>query len=318
MWMRKFRLELDGPEVRFRAEDYRMDFTYFEYFKVGSLTNMADTFDLQIFNLSVETYKSLISDKEVRIKFYAGYGDADALDLVFEGIVTNVTGRRSLPEHITTLYCIPRGLAKANKKVSYVGSREDTIGSVIEGVASQLGLNVKYEGVEDIMSTPYMSKTVQGIGINQLIQLGEEFSFMPRVEDLELRIIAVPDANSVNGLRTVHHLRAELMRGSPVASVAKMEIPYAFNTKIRTGEVIDTSVLLGSRTSSVSGGYAAIVDVSGLGSGTLHYADGLHRWAIVPKYQVMQATHEGSNYTTKYISHYSCATYINSKKGGVS
>ncbi|NRA49461.1 MAG: hypothetical protein HRU12_10050 [Phaeodactylibacter sp.] len=295
-----------------------MDFRYNEYFATGDLTNMADTFDIDIFNLSTDSYKALISEDEVQIKFYTGYGDEGELSLAFEGIVSNVTGRRQIPEHITTLWCIPKGLAKVEKSISYQGTREDTLSSVLDGIGGLLGLTVKYEGVDDLVDVPYRAKTIEGKAIDQIVEMGNQFYFMPRVEGDELRIITLPEDGRIDRLTTVHHLRAELIRGVPKASVAKLSIPYAFNTVIRTGEVIDTGILEGEQNNSVTGGIGdpnGITDVSGLGKGSLHYADTLYKWAIQTKYQIVSAAHSGSNYTDTYISQYECVAYVPNTKG---
>ena len=319
MWGRKFKLELSGANVSATFTDFRMDFRYNEYFSANGLTNMADVFDVDIYNLSTDTYKSLISDTEVTIKFSVGYADEDELSLAFEGIVANVVGRRQIPEHITTLYCIPKGLAKASKSVSYQGAREDTLATVVDGIAAELGLTASYEGVEDVVEIPYRAMTIEGNGIEKLVEIGEQFYFMPRVEEEKLRIISLPEKGSIEKLKVVHKLKAVLMRGIPKASVAKLSIPYAFNTVIKTGEVIDTSTLEGDKNNSVTGGIGdpnGITDVSGLGVGSLHYADSLYKWAIQNKYQIISAMHEGSNYEEKFVSNYECVAYIDNQKGG--
>tara|TARA_R110000850_G_scaffold25099_2_gene72720 strand:- start:474 stop:1448 length:975 start_codon:yes stop_codon:yes gene_type:complete len=318
MWIRKFRLELSGSDVSETFTELRMDFRYNEYFAVGALDNMADTFDIDIFNLSTDRYKALISNNEIKAKFFTGYGDESELSLAFEGVVVNVTGRRKIPEHITTVYCIPQGLALANKPVGYKGTKEDKLSSVIEALAGEIGLSVTYEGLDDVKDEPYRGKTIQGNGIATLIELGKQFYFRPRIEGKELRLIAVPQEGTVEKIKTVHTLDAELIRGVPRASVAKLSIPYAFNTKIRTGEVIDTTTVKGSKNNSLTGGIGdpnGITDVSGLGKGSLHYSDTLHKWAIQAKYQIVSATHSGSNYTETYVSNYECVAYIGNQKG---
>lgn len=319
MWMRKFRLEISGDIEKVFTE-HRIDFRYNEYFALGDLTNMADTFDVDIFNLSTENFNYLKSGDEVNVKFYTGYEDEGTLDLAFEGIVTNVTGRRSIPEHITTLWCIPKGLANTNKSISYKGTREDTLGSVLTNIADSLSLRIKFEGVEDILDEPYRAKTIEGIGIEELVTIGKQFKFMPRVQDSNLRIIATPEEGSINKLKTVRQLQANLMRGVPKASVSKLSIPYAFNTTISTGDVIDATILLGdvntnTPNSTGIGVPNGITNVAGLGKGSLHYSDTLYKWAIRDKYQIVSAVHYGSNYTKDFISNYECVAYIDSKKG---
>lgn len=317
MWIRKFRLELTGGVTK-TFKDLRMDFIYHEIFSLGDLTNQADTFDIEVFNLSVSSFKELVTKDEVRIKFYAGYGDEAELDLVFEGVVVNVIGRRAIPEHITTLYCIPKGLAKANKKIKVIGSREDTVRTFVDKMAAELGLSTEFEAVDDVIDIPYRAKTAHGVGITELTELGKQFYFMPRLESDKLRIITLPEAGKIEKINTVHVLEAELIRGVPRASVDKLTIPYAMNTRIRTGDVIDTTQLRGSINNSLTGGIGdpnGIIDVSGLGKGSLHYSDTIYKWAILPKYQIIYALHKGSNYTDEYVSQYQCETYINNQKG---
>ena len=319
MWIRKFRLELSGSGVNETFTELRMDFRYNEYFAVGDLDNMADTFDIDIFNLSTERYKSLINENEVMAKFYTGYGDEADLSLAFEGVVVNVTGRRKIPEHITTIYCIPRGLSKAIYPVGYKGAREDTLGTVLGGLAEELGLTLSFEGVD--RETPYRGKTIEGNGIKAITEIGKQFYFRPRVEGDELRIIATPQEGTIDSIAKVHQLDAELIRGVPKASAAKISIPYAFNTVIRTGEVIDTTTVRGTKNNNLTGGIddpTGITDVAGIGKASLHYAEAIHKWAVVAKYQIVSASHSGSNYTDTFVSNYECVSYTFNQKGGVS
>ena len=318
MWIRKFRLELSGSGVNETFTELRMDFRYNEYFAVGGLDNMADTFDIDIFNLSTERYKSLISENEVRVKFYTGYGDEADLSLAFEGVVANVTGRRKIPEHITTIYCIPRGLSKAVYPVGYKGIREDTLGTVLTALATELELElpVSFEGVD--RETPYRGKTIEGSGIKAIVEIGKEFYFRPRVEDDTLRIIATPQEGTIDSIAKVHTLDAELIRGVPKASAAKLSIPYAFNTVIRTGEVIDTTTVRGTKNNNLTGGIddpTGITDVAGIGKASLHYAEAIHKWAVTAKYQIVSASHSGSNYTDTFVSNYECVSYTFNQKG---
>ena len=317
MWIRKFRLELTGGATA-TYKELRMDFRYNEFFAVGDLTNMADTFDIDIFNLSADSFAALQSKDEIQLKRYTGYGDEDELSLAFEGIVSNVIGRRRIPEHITTLYCIPLGLAKGVKPVSFKGSREDTLEDVLGALGTELKLKIKFAGVKDIIKEFYRSKTIQGIGLEELVAIGKQFYFMPRVEKDELRIITLPEEGRVDKIKTIHKLEAQLIRGTPKASVAKLSIPYAFNTVIKTGDAIDVSEFKEDKNNRVTNGIGTpngITDVSGLGKGSLHYSDTLYKWAIQTKYQIISAVHSGSNYTDNYITQYECVVYVPNKKG---
>ena len=317
MWIRKFRLELTGGAT-VTYKELRMDFRYNEFFAVGDLTNMADTFDIDIFNLSNPSFSALQTEEEIQVRFYTGYGDEDELSLAFEGVVSNVIGRRRIPEHITTLYCIPIGLAKVNKSISIQGTRKDTLKDVLDGFGTALGLVTKYEGVDDLIEVPYRAKTIEGPAINELIAIGKQFYFMPRVENDELRIITLPEEGRLDKIKTVHKLKAQLIRGTPKASVAKLSIPYAFNTVIKTGEAIDVSEFSDAKNNTKTNGIGTpngITDASGLGKGSLHYADTLYKWAIQPKYQIISAVHSGSNYTDNYITQYECVVYVPNKKG---
>lgn len=320
MWIRDFRLEVNvGNRPTQVFSKLRMDFRYQEILRLVEKYNMADTFELDIYNLSVDSFNTLNSKEEVLIKFYTGYLDNNELDLVFEGKVVNVIGRRAIPEYITTLYCIPKGLGKAIKPCSYQGKREDTLKSVLDSLASILELKPNYMGLEDVIDIPYRAKTIEGIGIEEINKIGNQFYFAPRVEGDELRYIALPESGSDSKVKIVHQLHAELIRGIPKASVSKISIPYAFNTRIKTGEIIDTSKLIGieNKGSSITGGVGlpnGITDVSGLGKGSLHYSDTIHKWAIQQNYQIMFANHSGSNYTDQYISHYDCQAYIGNRK----
>lgn len=321
MWMRDFRLEVNvGNRPTQVFHKLRMDFRYQEILRVNEKYNMADTFELDIYNLGVDSFNTLNSKEEVLIKFYTGYLDNDKLDLVFEGKVINVVGRRSIPEYITTLFCIPKGLGKAIKTCSFQGKREDTLEDVLDSMARILKLKPNYMGLEDVLDIPYRAKTIEGVGIEEINKIGNQFYFAPRVEGDELRYITLPESGSASKIKITHTLKAELIRGIPKASVAMINIPYAFNTRIKTGELIDTSKLIGkdNKGSSITGGIGnpnGIADVAGLGKGSLHYSDTLYKWAIQQKYQIQFANHSGSNYTDQYISNYECAVYTGNKKG---
>ena len=320
MWIRKFRLEVTVkglPTIVY--EDLRMDFRYNELFSVGEKTNMANTFDIDIYNLSVASHKALVSTDKVQVKFYAGYQDTDKLDLVFNGIAHNVTGRRALPEYITTLHCIPIGLAQASKSISYKGKREDTVRDVILGIAKQLGIkSISYEGTKQMVSEDAPSHTITGNGIAELIAFSKTYFFLPIIEDSHLRITALPEANKISTLKS-HKLNAELLRGIPEVTTAWLSIPYSFNRKFKVGEAIDVTELLGKRTNALEGTGigepSGVFNLSGIDSRALHYSSSIRDWAMKDKYQIMGIYHAGSNYTDQFISYYNCVCYAPNLKG---
>ena len=322
MFNRKFRLELSGTDAPIKSiEELRMDFQYKQHLYMDDKSNMADTFVLEVYNLSVESFKAMTTNKQLDIRFYAGYEDGDKLDLVFEGVVTNVTGMRRIPEHITTLWCIPKGLSKAIKTVSVTTGRGDTVKTMLEKIATSLSLKPTFIGLKDRVDIPYRGITVEGSGIKRIVDIGKQFYFMPRCEGDELRLITLPEEGSIDEItkeRKPIVLKADRMRGTPTVSVSKINIPYAFNTDIHTGDIIDTSKLEGSKNNTITGGIGnpnGLVNLTGVGIGSLHYSDTLYKWAIETKYIIMGATHIGSNYTDKYVSNYECAVYTFNSKG---
>lgn len=312
MLKRKFRLELSGGVSKV-IEDLRIDFQYREGFGSQGITNMADWCDIEIYNLSLDSFKAIATAEEVQVKLYTGYYGADALDLTFYGVIRNTAGLRKLPNHITTIYCIPVGRFNAEKKVKYSGNEEDTVRTVLEEVATQLGMTFDPTNIDEaVLNKPYINKSIHDVGTVVLGDIGRENEMLFLAKEGVIRGIPKPQANKIDSTSKTVILDATKLRGTPKAGVQTLDIMYALDTSINTGDVVDASKINNTDDKAPNG----IVSVAGIKKSALHYDSTITDWAMKSKYQIFEIMHHGSNYTSDFVSELSCRYYNPTGTGG--
>jgi hypothetical protein len=311
MWKRKIDLKIlnkDTGEVLLATTQHRIDFVY-----RGQLSWMADQLKVEVYNLDPETLKMLLDTESRIIQISVGYEDEpQSMSTLMDGYVVNVYGRKSIPEHITSIWCVPHS-------TEVLGSHSNLNTLVYEGgtLKGLVGAISKFAGYKapprwfgltnEVLSSPILSYILRGTVSHSLSELGEQYGFYVKGTNSEIQLVSM--ANSANvvdkikeGEAAIHKLSLNKLKGTPEATVAKINLVMNLDASIDCGDVIDVTAFLGARTKDPNRPQEnGVVSVDNVGS-SFFYSDSLWAQTIFEQYLVLYTDHVGSNYAPAWES----------------
>lgn len=311
MWKRRIDLKIlnkDTGDVLLATTEHRIDFVY-----QGNLSWMADTMKLEVYNLGPDQLKMLLDTKSRTIQMSVGYEDELAnMSMLMDGYVVNVYGRKAIPEHITSIWCVPHSAEtlSSNSNLNTLVYEGGTLQGLITAICKYAGYKAppKFFGIDaDVLSSPILSYILRGTVSHSLAELGEQYRFYVRGTNSNVQIVSM--ANSANvvdkiksGEAAFHMMSLDKLKGTPEATVAKLNFVMNLDAAIDCGDVVDVTAFLGARTNDPNRPQAdGVISVDNADS-VLFRSDSLWAQTIFEQYLVLSTMHVGSNYAPAWES----------------
>lgn len=311
MWKRRIDLKIlnkDTGDVLLATTENRIDFVY-----QGNLGWMADTLKVEVFNLGPEALKMLLDTKNRVVQMNVGYEDElSSMSTLMDGYVVNVYGRKAIPHHITSIWCVPHSAEtlSSNSGLNTLVYENGTLRGLIQAISKFAGYKStpKFFGIdEEVLSSPILSYILRGTVTHSLSELGEQYRFYIRGTNSEIQIISM--ANSANvvekiksGEATFHKMRLDKLKGTPEATVAKLNFVMNLDASIECGDVVDVTEFLGARIDDPNRPQAnGVISVDNADS-VLFRSDSLWSQTVFEQYLVLGTLHVGSNYAPAWES----------------
>ncbi|MGF6139036.1 transglycosylase SLT domain-containing protein [Pseudomonas laurylsulfatiphila] len=305
MWKRKVDLQIfnkDTGDVLLSTSENRIDFVY-----QGNLGWMADTLKVDVYNLGPETLKMLLDTKRRSIKLDVGYEDEPTtMSTLLDGYVVNVAGRKAIPNHITSIWCVPYSVEtlSSTSGLNTLVYENGTLKGLIEAISKFAGYKAapKFFGIDDdILSTPILSYILRGTVSHSLSELGEQYRFYSRGTNSNIQLVSMNNsANVVEKIKTseatFHKMSLDKLKGTPEATVAKIEFCMNLDASIDCGDVVDVTAFLGARTDDPNRAPADGVVSVDYADSVMFRSDSLWAQTIFEQYLVLATQHVGSNY----------------------
>ena len=305
MWQRQIKLQVtnkDTGAVLLSTSENKIDFVY-----QGNLSWMADTLKIDVYNLAPDTLKMLLDTKRRAVKIDVGYKDEPAsMSTMLNGYVVNIAGRKATPNHITSIWCVPFSVETLSQtaNLNTLVYENGNLKGLIKEISKFAGYTSepRFFGMdEDVLSIPIISYILRGTVTQALAELGEQYRFYVRGTNSDVQIVSMMNsANTVEKLKgneiSLHKLTLDKLKGTPQATVAKIDLSVNLNTAIDCGDIIDVSAFLGARTNDPNRPPAdGVVSVNNADS-VLFRSDTLWSQTVFEEYMVLFIQHVGSNY----------------------
>ena len=305
MWKRKIDLQIfnkDTGDVLLSTSKNRIDFVY-----QGNLSWMADTLKVEVYNLGPEDLKMLLDTERRSIKMDVGYEDEPStMSTLLDGYIVNVYGRKAIPNHITSIWCVPYSVEtlSSTSNLNTLVYESGTLRGLVEAISKFAGYKTppKFYGIdEEVLSTPIPSYILRGTVSHSLAELGEQYRFYVRGTNSNVQLISMNNsANAVDKIKageaTFHKLSLDKLKGTPEATVAKIEIVMNLDPSIDCGDVIDVTNFLGARTNDPNRPQSnGVISVDNADS-VMFRSDSLWAQTVFEQYLVLATQHVGSNY----------------------
>lgn len=344
MWQRRIILQLTkkSSDANEEAEiiktfcDHRIDFVY--YSLMGGLA--ADTCEIKLYNLSNDQLKFFADGTRkptdnLRVILKAGYLDEweneDALPIVLDGEVMNVFGTRELPNHITTLYCVPlEGRAYNSNPTRLVVPEGKTLREVFKGLAESSGLEVSFSTdprFDAVLDAKLHKFETDGTIVEIMNRLTKQhhlhYNFVRgrlTIANLsteeELRELAAKKEKEfedgtgfsidVTGVGpSMFQLNTNLLRRTPDIQLCRFSAAVALNTTMRPLDRVDVSKI----TKSIEGEFP-LIGVGSNNTGASIYRDrDAARYTVFSQYQIQSLVHVGSNYSETWETSFESAVF---------
>lgn len=305
MWKRRIDLKIfnkDTGDVLLSTSENRIDFVY-----QGSLGWMADTMKVEIYNLDPEVLKMLLDTKRRSIRMDVGYEDEPSMmSTLMDGYLVNVAGRKAIPNHITSIWCVPYSTEALSSTSGLNGLlyENGTLQGLIEAISKHAGYKAppKFFGVDkDVLESPILSYVLKGTVSSSLSELGDQYRFYVKGTNSNIQLISM--GNSANVVEKIkadeaafHKMTLDKLKGTPEATVAKIDFVVNLDASIDCGDVVDVTEYLGARTNNPNRPPAnGVVSVDNASS-VLFRSDSLWAQVIFEQYLVLFIQHVGSNY----------------------
>lgn len=305
MWKRKISLQVlnkDTGDVLLSTSENRIDFVY-----QGNLSWMADTLKVEVYNLAPNDLKMLLDTKRRSIKFDVGYEDEPtSMSTLLDGYVVNVSGRKAIPNHITSIWCVPYSVETLSSTAGlntlvYEGGN---LKGLIQAISKYAGYKAppQFFGIDDeVLNTPILSYILRGTVNHSLSELGEQYRFYVRGTNSNVQIVSMNNsANVVEKIKTgeanFHKLSIDKLKGTPEATVAKIDFVMNLDASIDCGDVVDVTAFLGARTNDPNRPPAdSVISVDNADS-VMFRSDSLWAQVVFEQYLVLTTMSVGSNY----------------------
>ncbi len=299
MWKRKILLNIHNKSKDFQQVfvENRIDFTIQSY-----LGWSADECKIEIYNLSPEmvTNLYLLDDKEFILN--VGYAD-ESMQTIFTGRIINVWGRKELPNHITTLWCVPNSAIQIAQKLPTINYSGKTIEEIINDLAERANYpkySTKFIGFDDEAKFPrkgYLLRNYDTSGtlVEELDRICTAMNARFQCTDSNIKIISNTISNQTVELMkkdgvAVHKIDIRKVKGTPEISVASTDITVNLDANINAGDVLDYTEL-GESAISMQSTYG--INSTG---GVLFRDPNIFKYIIYNQYQILTVTHVGSNF----------------------
>lgn len=345
MWKRRIVLEIlsNEDEVLLTLSDHRIDFTYFSL--VGG--KVADTCEVRVYNLGLPKVKFL-ADKTrkkntaLKVRIKAGHLDEltknSELPTLIVGEIMGVSGQRVLPDHITTLYCVPSEGRVFNSLTQTIVAKEPIkLRDFITEFMRKLGeYTVSFEvgeAEEKVLDTIIKNYSDKGTIVELLNRLTKQHHLLYNLEDGILRVrslateegmfkiaisakkaeeekqastvredgvVILPDVVVYATRIKIKELDSNLLRGTPTIGISTFSAVVSLDLSLRPLDILDVSKINGQ--DATAGQFPLTgIGTTALGAGTYRDKDMAH-YTTSPHYQIGDLVHVGSNYTETWTT----------------
>jgi hypothetical protein len=301
MWGRVIKVEIWDAEgeLVLETDELRVDINYLHQWGTNDLCSV------QIFNLGLPAFKTLVTYNKLTIKLSVGHRDSFAsLPVLLQGHINNVWGQKIVPHHITHLYCVPDALYLATRNKPLPSAHRLTkLGEYVEELAALIEIGeVNWVGKASQKWDKKLGKRNQDTNIySELITVGYQNQLKIRIHGNQMTVHVDPRVDEAieeakeDKDANVALLNTVLLRGTPRLSASKIVVPYALSTELHAGTIIDVG------TPSMPNSIASIAEVSGL-LANLNRDTGIIDYSVSRYYMIDSISHEASAFTKRWHS----------------
>jgi len=327
MWKRSIELTIySGDELLLSTTQNRIDFIHQSY-----LGWAADELKIDIYNLAPETVRSLFERKDKTFNLKVGYEDGKIEELMTGGI-TNAIGRKVLPNHITSLWCIPHVAEIPAKQLQIKENLTGTLRQIITKLVVAAGYKakepVKFYGMSDeILDEPRDAPfPVDGTLSSILIKLGEDYKFSYQPTTTYIKIISMLTNKGVmaelkSGSISKNKITVDMLKEAPVLSVAACNVKVLLDASIKAGNVLDLSNVIkyysGINENGINKNINNSKNLFAFSDDAVLFRDkGALNYTIYDSYQILGVKHVGSNYASVWETSIEGVVYNESGTAG--
>lgn len=303
MWQRRIELKVmdrDTNGVLLSTSENRIDFVY-----EGKISWMADQLKIDVYNLDPSAVKLLLDTKNRTVNMRVGYEDEPTrMATLLDGYVVNVAGRKAMPHHITSLWCIPHAaqVLSLNASLNTLTLKQGTLRQQIVSICKYAGYSSppRFFGMtEEQLNTVVPGYVFKGNVTSSLTELGEQFRFYVKGTQSEVQIISMLTTNtaleSIKADKISYHtMSLDKLKGAPQATVAMLDFVMNLDPAIDAGDIVNVTEFMGKKTKS-GAPQDSVISVNNAGS-VLFYDQTLWAQTVFEEYQVLFVQHVGSNY----------------------
>lgn len=323
MWKRKVKLTIKSIPVSSEdkksayddglllavLENYRIDFVM-----QSQLGWSADELKIDVYNLDPSLVGSLMDSVNKVFTLEAGYED-EGMNIIMTGGITNVWGRKEIPNHITTMWCVPLSAFQPSQpfKIDPPRTFDNTkLKDALNMLAKDAGYtkDCTFIGMSDeVLNYVLKSKSIKGTLAEALDELGDLFKFNFQATESNIKIISQLTSRTVidqiaSKEVNVHTIALNKVKGNPSVDVAQTTIKVVLDTSIKAGNVVDITSLV-SRTVNNSNNISkkGVVynyptdSIINMNSEVLFRDPNAYKYFIYNRYQILSLIHSGSNYS---------------------
>lgn len=294
--------EVEQQRNTLRISKNRIDFKYESHIGAGG-----DILKIDVYNLDINTVNTLMSDRVKSIKVSVGYLDGP-INVLSEGFITNVSGTKVMPNHITSLFVVPKfqyQLGK-NSQLNKVVIKSDQLINVVKTLVKDIGFSTAprfFNMPDDILFSNVRGYVFDGTPKQALRDLGAQYGFFVKPTKSTVNIVSrLSSYDSVkkliDGRITKHSVQMNKVKGNPKVDVGLIQLVYNLDASINAADVLDVSALILSNGEGRPQA-SSILDANNAAS-VLYRSDDLWKSLIVKEYLIRHVTHVGSNYTNAW------------------
>lgn len=222
------RLTSGKPNFDFTGETLKIKNLRIAFQVIKSLSWSTNTASIQIYNLSSDK-RAKLKDYGDEVTIYAGYTEEAGSQLLFVGDTTRVSHLFEQPEIITSFECGDGERTLNQRYVSVSFSEDISARTIIQNVASQVGLNIGYfaptpSGVSEIYLNGFqdldlvkniIEKCSNKLKLTQSIQNGKLFLVPPQGSTEKPPVVISQNTGMVGVPQRYTYKRLDLWRGGP-------------------------------------------------------------------------------------------------------
>lgn len=312
---------------------HRMEVTYNASFGWG-----ADYSQVAIYNLPSEEVGELRRYPNLGIRVYEGFiGEtyyteemeqtmdwAAILNLMFVGKVNTIMGVKKIPNHLTTLYCIPLAGVFGQKEVTLRTQSGLNLREVISRLCVESGFqDSRSEALvdftncdEEVLNEVVVGLTFTGSFINCLTEITRAYHLWFSITNNKIRIyqkfiktaqVQNPDEKMTiliqKGIYEYTPILEDVI-GTPEATIGTLKVTVVANTKLVVGDVINISNLLETEENTQNTPFVSGIVSIAQGEKILYRTDALaNAFSVATRYMISDMVHvldtHGEAYATQ-------------------